>query len=63
MKILFVDCCIRPEGISRTKRLCEAFLKTVRETHLDFQLETLVLKEENLKPYLNDDVEKRNQIL
>lgn len=63
MKVLFVDCCIREAGVSRTGQLCQAFLKNVLEAHPDYELETLVLKNEDLKPYRNEDVELRNQVL
>lgn len=62
MKVLFIDCCIRGEQ-SRTKKLCDEFIKRILTAHPDYELETLVLKEEKLYPYREEDVNRRNDIL
>lgn len=61
MKVLFVDCCIREE--SRTKRLCEEFLKEVLSTHPDYELERVVLKDQNIQPYREKEVIKRDELI
>ena len=60
MKTLFIDCCMKNGEESRTKVLCNRFFEALKEEHPDYEVETLVLKEEkDLKPYYFDNVNYR----
>ena len=48
-KLLFVDCCIRNEDVSRTKKLCRAYLDEYLANHPGTQIEHLYLPDEPLK--------------
>ena len=48
-KLLFVDCCIRNEDVSRTKKLCRAYLDEYLANHPGTQIEHLYLPDETLK--------------
>ena len=51
MKLLFVDCCISQRGSgSRTRRLADAYLKAFRESHSDWEVETVDLTAMELLP-------------
>ncbi len=63
MKVLFVDCCMRNGEESRTKQLCNIFLKSLKKAQPDCEIETVILKDIGLKPLYIEDVEKRNELL
>lgn len=48
-KLLFIDCCMRAEGVSRTKALCRAYLDEYISKHPDTEVEELRLPEEELR--------------
>jgi len=59
MKYLFVDCCISQRGgESRTRRLADAFLTAFRESHPDWEMETVDVAALGLRPF---DVEMLNE--
>ena len=58
MKVLFIDACLRPDDISRTKALCNVFLNALKERG-DCEIETVSLKDLDLKPYTYEMVEAR----
>lgn len=61
-KILFVDCCMKTGEASRTKVLCDAFLEAVAAARPDCCIERLVLKEQELRPMLEAEVERRSAL-
>ena len=48
-KLLFIDCCMRSEGVSQTKALCRAYLDEYISKHPDTEVEELRLPEEELR--------------
>ncbi|MDO5440516.1 MAG: NAD(P)H-dependent oxidoreductase [Erysipelotrichaceae bacterium] len=56
-KALFIDCCLR-KG-SNTKKLAEEFFKELK----DYEVEALVLENENLKPLVGEFFESRQELL
>ena len=63
MKILFVDCCIRPEAQSRTHKLCRLFLDEYLRLHRSDTVETLRLADEPLQPMLLPQLQERDALL
>ena len=59
-KILVIDCCIREEK-SATRKLYEKFLSTLKTS--DVEIEKLYLMQEDLKPFTNDDIVLRDNLL
>lgn len=63
MKLLFVDCAISQRGVeSRTKRLCESFLKEIIEVKPNSKLEHLDLKNMLLEPFDVSMLNKRDML-
>lgn len=62
MKVLFVDCCIRGAGISRTRKLCDFFLEQLSHTGAEFELETLDLDNLPLAPLDRADLEHKEKL-
>ena len=62
MKVLFIDACMRPDNISRTKALCNVFFDALKERG-DCEIETVPLRDMDLKPYTYDMVEARYELL
>ena len=62
MQVLLIDACPRPQGISRSRRLGEAFLDALRVQHPQMQLEVLRLDEMQLAP-LTGEMEARRSML
>ena len=63
MKLLFIDGCISQRGpASRTRRLAEAFLSAYEETHPEAEVETLVLEDLDLKPFLPAALDERDAL-
>ena len=62
MKVLFIDACMRPDELSRTKALCNVFLNALKERG-DCEIETVPLRDMDLKPYTYDMVEARYALL
>lgn len=56
-KALFVDCCLR-KG-SNTKKLADAFFENLK----GYEIEHLVLENENLKPLVGEFFESRQELL
>lgn len=56
-KALFIDCCLR-KG-SNTKKLAEEFFKELK----DYEVEALVLENENLQPLVGEFFESRQELL
>jgi len=63
MKVLFIDSCMKKGEESRTKILCNSFLQDLKQAKPDCEIETVVLKEEDLKPYDIDMVNARYGIV
>ena len=61
-KLLFIDCCIREEGISRTKALCRAYLDEYLLHHPDTEVEELRLPDEGLT-WINAETADRRAAL
>lgn len=55
MNILFIDCCITPDEKSRTKKLCNEFIKNINGN-----INIVKLSEKNIKPLNYADIEKRD---
>lgn len=62
-KLLFINGCIRKQGVSRTWELCSQYLKKYKERYPQVLVEEVRLSECGLKSYLEEDIEKRNQLL
>ena len=63
MKILFVDSCTKEGEDSRTRMLCRVFLEKTLAAHPDYQVETIVLKDMDLKPYRQEDAQARAELI
>lgn len=63
MKILFVNCCVREPGISRTKILCDFFLNQLKTDQSVIEIETIDLNELDLLPMTRKDLAKRNELI
>ena len=63
MKVLFIDSCMKQGEESRTKVLCNDFLEELKRVHPDYSVETLALKELELKPYDIDMVNQRYKVV
>ena len=60
MKLLFIDGCISQRGPgSRTRALADAFLSAFRESHPGAEVETVVLEDLDLKPFLPAALDER----
>ena len=57
-KALFIDCCLRGKQ-SRTKELANAFFETFK----GYDIETLVLENEDLRPLVGDFLNSRQELL
>lgn len=62
MKVLYIDCCIRRTGVSRTKDLCDFFLYQLSFED-EFELKTIDLNELPLAPMTREDLEHRNELI
>lgn len=63
MKLLFIDGCISQRGAeSRTRRLADAFLSAFRESHPGAEVETVVLEDLDLKPFLPAALDEREAL-
>ena len=62
MEVLFIDACMKPGEESRTKILCNRFLKDL-EKRGDCTIETVPLKDLGLAPFDNDKVNERYGLL
>lgn len=63
MKVLFVDSCMKQGEESRTKILCNAFFDELKKVHPEYDIETVVLKDLDIKPYDMDMVSKRDKVV
>lgn len=63
MQVLLIDACPRPQGISRSRRLGEAFLDTLRAQHPQMQLEVLRLDEMQLAPLTGEAEARRSKLI
>ena len=63
MQVLLIDACPRPQGISRSRRLGEAFLDALRAQHPEFQLEVLRLDELQLVPLTGEMEARRSKLI
>ena len=63
MQVLLIDACPRPQGISRSRRLGEAFLDALRVQHPQMQLEVLRLDELQLAPLTGEMEARRSQLI
>lgn len=61
-KLLVLDACVREEE-SRTKKLLDCALKTLRETHPDWQTDVLRLSEMNLNYWNPRSLKERDALL
>jgi FMN-dependent NADH-azoreductase len=62
-KILFINSCVRPRGVSRTLRLCEFFLDKFQQEHEDCEVNEISLPEEGLKSYGIEEIERRDKLI
>lgn len=58
--LLVVDSCIRDPKLSRSYQLCQMFLQALGDR---YDVQTITLKDENLRPYLETDINRRNELL
>lgn len=63
MQVLLIDACPRPQGISRSRRLGEAFLDALRVQHPQMQLEVLRLDELQLMPLTGEMEARRSKLI
>lgn len=63
MKVLFVDSCTKEGMASRTRRLCRIFLNEWKKNHPDYEVDTLVLKEEGMIPLTEEDIVRRDDLV
>ncbi|MGN0185449.1 MAG: NAD(P)H-dependent oxidoreductase [Aristaeellaceae bacterium] len=63
MQVLLIDACPRPQGISRSRRLGEAFLDALRVQHPQMQLEVLRLDEMQLVPLTGEAEARRSELI
>ena len=63
MQVLLIDACPRPQGISRSRRLGEAFLDALRAQHPELQLEVLRLDEMQLAPLTGEAEARRSELV
>ena len=63
MQVLLIDACPRPQGISRSRRLGEAFLDALRVQHPQMQLEVLRLDEMQLAPLTGEAEAQRSKLI
>lgn len=63
MQVLLIDACPRPQGISRSRRLGEAFLDALRVQHPQMQLEVLRLDEMQLAPLTGEAEARRSKLI
>ncbi len=62
-EILFVDCCMRERGVSRTGQLADAFLETYRTTHPNDLIDTIFLPDEPIRCLLAEEIDRREQLI
>lgn len=58
--LLVIDSCIRNPAVSRTYKLCQMFLEGLPNS---YNVNSVILREENLQPYLEADIKKRNDLV
>ena len=64
MKILFVNCCMKPDKESRTYRLATAFLDKYQElNNKDVHIFEVALKNEAIRPISNKDLAYRLKLI
>lgn len=63
MKVLFVDCCIRKQEVSRTKGLCDFFLNQLELNGLDYEVKVVNLNELSIAPMSREDLSVRNELI
>lgn len=63
MKLLFIDACQRGPKLSRTHRICRAFLEELEKVHPHIWVETVCLREEKLHAFDEKAVEKRSLLV
>lgn len=62
MNILFVNCCMRSAEVSRTSKLCAAFLEAYQAIHKNACITERNLNDTDLQWYTAELVEKRDQL-
>ncbi len=63
IRILFVNCCLRPAHVSRTYGLCNAFIEEYVRRNPEHRIVTTVLKDENLSPLSCERVRERDALI
>ena len=63
MKLIFIDACQRGADISRTHRICRAFLDELEKVHPHIWVETVCLREEQLAAFDGPMVEERSRLI
>lgn len=63
MNLLFVDACPRGSEISRTHKLCRAFLDELKRASPRATVTTVALREKALAPLTEDDITLRERLL
>ena len=58
-KLLFLDACISSHD-SRTKKLCNEYIKRFLEKNPDYELETVVLRKGTVDPYTDEYIIERD---
>lgn len=62
-EILFVDCCMRERGVSRTGQLADAFLEAYRSIRQEDRIDTVTLPKEPIRCLLAEDIDRRDQLI
>lgn len=63
MNLLYVNCCMRPAQISRTSALCQEFITAYKEIHPEHTIQTIVLKDEDLKSFTYERTLERDKLM
>lgn len=63
MQVLMIDACPRPQGVSRSRRLGEAFLDALRAKHPGLQLDIMRLDEMQLMPLTGAAEAHRSELI
>lgn len=63
MKLLYVDCTTGNPDVSRTSKLCEIFIRSYIALHRNVELKRVVLRDEDIRYYTADMVNKRSELI
>lgn len=62
-KVLFIDAAVRPQGISRTRKIADRFMRRYVQLNPEDEIQRLVLGELELKPHTWQSLQRRDSLL